>query len=153
MSEDLNTKVCKEVTQFGMKMYMKLVMIMEFGVVNCATSKNLTVKCTMFPHLNIHKYASPSPDGETHSQIDSILIDRQRHSITLDVHSFRIADCDTDHYLAMAKVRERLAVNKQNSHRFQTERFSLKNLKEVVGNEQYHVDLSNIYAFLEDLDA
>jgi hypothetical protein len=26
------------------------------------------------------------------------------------------ADCDSDHYLVVAKVRERLAVNKQRSH-------------------------------------
>jgi hypothetical protein len=28
---------------------------------------------------------------------------------------FRAADCDSDHYLVVAKVRERLAVNKQRS--------------------------------------
>jgi hypothetical protein len=31
----------------------------------------------------------------------------------LDVLSFRAAECDTDHYLVVAKVRERLAVSKQ----------------------------------------
>jgi hypothetical protein len=42
-------------------------------VVNFATSKNLTVKCTMFPHRKIHTYTWTSPDGETHNQIDHIL--------------------------------------------------------------------------------
>jgi hypothetical protein len=32
-------------------------------VVNFATSKNLTVKSTMFPHRNIHKVTWTSPDG------------------------------------------------------------------------------------------
>jgi hypothetical protein len=45
-------------------------------VVNFATSKNLIIKSTMFPHRNIHKYAWISPDGKTHSQFDHILIDR-----------------------------------------------------------------------------
>jgi hypothetical protein len=34
-------------------------------VVNFATSKNLTVKSTMFPHRNIHKVTWTSPDGRT----------------------------------------------------------------------------------------
>jgi hypothetical protein len=48
-------------------------------LVNFATSKNLVVKSTMFPHRNIHKYTWTSPDGKTHDQIDHILVDRRRH--------------------------------------------------------------------------
>jgi hypothetical protein len=48
----------------------------------------------------------------------------------------------------VAKVRERLAVNKQRSHRFHMERFNLKKLKEAEGKE-----VSNRSAALEDLDA
>jgi endonuclease/exonuclease/phosphatase family metal-dependent hydrolase len=81
-------------------------------VVKFATSKNLVVKSTMFPHRSIHKHTWISPDGQTHNQIDHILINRRRHSSILDVRSFRGADCDTDHYLADAKIRERLAVSK-----------------------------------------
>jgi hypothetical protein len=42
-------------------------------VVNFATSKNLRVKSTMFPHRNIHKYTWMFPDGKTHNQIDHFL--------------------------------------------------------------------------------
>jgi exonuclease III len=48
-------------------------------VVNFATSKHLIVKSTMIPCHNIHKHTWTSPDGDTHNQIDHILIDRQRH--------------------------------------------------------------------------
>ena len=46
-------------------------------LVNFATSKNLVVKSTMFPHWNIHKYALTSLDGKTHNQINHVLIDRR----------------------------------------------------------------------------
>jgi hypothetical protein len=36
-------------------------------VVNFATSKNLVVKSTMFPHRSIYKYTWTSPDGKTHT--------------------------------------------------------------------------------------
>jgi len=45
--------------------------------VNVATSDNLVVKSTMFPHRNIHKYTWTSPDRKTHNQVEYILIDRR----------------------------------------------------------------------------
>jgi hypothetical protein len=54
-------------------------------LVNFATSKNLRVRSTMFPHRNIHKYTWTSPDGKNHNQIDHILVDRRRHLNVLDV--------------------------------------------------------------------
>jgi hypothetical protein len=82
-------------------------------IINLATSQSLVVKSTMFLHRNIHKYTWNSPDRETHNQFVHILIDRRCHSSIRDVQSFRGADFDTDHYLVVAKVRERLAVGKQ----------------------------------------
>jgi hypothetical protein len=81
-------------------------------VVYFATAKNLVVKSTMFPHRRIHKHTRTPPEGNTHNQTDHVLIDKRRHSSILDVRFFRGADCDTDHYLVAAKVRERLAVSK-----------------------------------------
>ena len=69
----------------------------------------------MFLHRNIYKYTLAYTNGKTHNQIDHVLIDGW-HSSKLEVRSFRGADCDTDHYLDVAKVRVRLAVSKQ-THR------------------------------------
>jgi hypothetical protein len=91
----------------------------------------------MFPHHNIHKYTWTSPDGKTHHQIDHILVNRRKHSNVLDVRSLRAADCESDHYLVVAKVRERLVVNKQRSQRFNLERFNLKKLNDVEGKEHF----------------
>jgi hypothetical protein len=54
-------------------------------VINFATSKNLVVKSTMFPHRSIHKYTWTSPDGQTRNQIDHVLIDRRWHLSILDI--------------------------------------------------------------------
>jgi hypothetical protein len=52
----------------------------------------------------------------------------------------------------VAKVRERLAVNKQRSHRFHVERFNLKMLNEEKRKGQYRDVVSNRFSALEDLD-
>jgi hypothetical protein len=91
-------------------------------------------------------------DRKTQNQIDHIPVDRRRHSGVLDAPSFRTADCDTDHYLVVATVRERLTVNKERSQRFHMERFNPKRLNVVEGKEQFRVEVSNRFAALEDLD-
>jgi hypothetical protein len=121
-------------------------------IVNFATSENLVIKSTMFPHRKIHKHTWTSPEGNTHNQIDHILIDRRRHSSILDVQSFRGADCDNDYYLVVAKVRERLAVSKRAAQKIDNERFNVKKLNKGVVKEQYQVTIRNMFAALENLE-
>jgi hypothetical protein len=121
-------------------------------VVNFATSKNFVVKSTMFNHRSIHKHTWTFPDGQTHNQIDHVLIDRRWHSNILDVRSFRGADYDTDHYLAVAKIRERLAVSKRPENKMDMERFNLKKLNEGEVKEQYQVTIKNRFSALENLE-
>jgi endonuclease/exonuclease/phosphatase family metal-dependent hydrolase len=123
----------------------------EIRVVNFATSKNLIVKST-FPQRDIHKRTWTSPDGVTHNQIDHVLIDKRQHSNILDVRSFRGADCDTDHYLVVAKLRERISVSKRARKIFYLERFDLKNFHGVEVKENYQVEISNRFTALESLD-
>jgi aspartate carbamoyltransferase regulatory subunit len=128
---DLNVKVCREdifKPTIGNESLHEII-----RVVNFATSKNCIVKGTMLPHRNINKFTWISPDGKTHNQIGHMLIDSRRYSSILDVRSFRVVDCDTDHCLAVSEVRERLAVSKQT-------RQSLKILNEAENKEQYWVE-------------
>jgi hypothetical protein len=54
----------------------------------------------------------------------------------------------------VVKVRERLTVSKQTTHRIYVERFNLKNLKEIESKEQYNrVEISYMFVALENLDA
>jgi hypothetical protein len=125
----------------------------EVTLVNSVTSTNIRVKSIMFPHRNIHKYTWTSPDGKPHNQIDHILVDRRRYSNIHNVRSYRAADYNTDHYLVVAKFRERLTVNKQRSHRFNMDRFNLKKLNDIGSKEQYRLEVSIRFAVSEDLDA
>jgi hypothetical protein len=68
----------------------------------------------MFPHRNIHKCTWTSPDGNTHNQIDYILIDRWKHSSVLNVWSFRAADCDMNHCLVVLRLKtDKKWINKE----------------------------------------
>jgi hypothetical protein len=53
----------------------------------------------------------------------------------------------------VAKVEERLAVNKRGSHKIHMKRFNLKELNELEGKEKYSIAISNRFTHLEDLDA
>ena len=105
----------------------------------------------MFPHRDIHKHTWTYPDGKTHNQIDHILINRRRQSSMLDVRSFRGADCDTDHYLVVAKVRERLAVSKQAAQNLDGEKFNLRKLKDLEVKKQYQIEITSRFAALGNI--
>jgi hypothetical protein len=59
----------------------------------------------------------------THNQIDHVLRDKRLPSNVLDVWSFRGADCNTDHYLVVAELKERISLHKWASQKFDLERF------------------------------
>jgi hypothetical protein len=89
--------------------------------------------------------------GRLSNQIDHILVDRRWHSRILDVRSFRGADCDTDNYLVVAKIRERLAVRKQETQKFDGEKFNLRKLDDLEVRTQYRIEINNGFAAFENV--
>jgi hypothetical protein len=91
-----------------------------------ATSKNLSQKCKV-----------PTSSAFIHFRGD-LLMERQNkiyifQQIGDDIQVYLMSDrseCETDHYLVVAKVRERLAVSKQTTHRLHMENFNLKKLRD-----------------------
>ena len=67
-----------------------------------------------------------------------------------DVRSVWGTECETDHYLVVAEVGERLAVSKQAAQRFDVEKFNLRKLSELEIGKQYQIKISNRYATLEN---
>jgi flagellar biosynthesis/type III secretory pathway chaperone len=70
----------------------------------------------------------------------------------LDDWSFRGAECDTDHYLIVAKVRERVAVTKRAAQKTEMERLRVKKLNEWDVKEQDRIIIRNKFAALENLE-
>jgi hypothetical protein len=80
------------------------------------------------------------------------MTDKRRHSNILHVRSFRGADCDTDHYLLVTKLRERISVSKRARQNCDLERFDLKKLDVVEVKEKYQIEVSNRFAALGSFD-
>ena len=120
-------------------------------IVNFVTLKNLVVKSTTYPHRDIRKYNWTSPDGKAHNQIEHTLINRRLYSSILEVRAFSGADCVTDHCMVVAKVRERLAVSKEKTEKFDGERFNLRKLNELEVRKHYQTRNKNKFAALENL--
>ena len=59
---------------------------------------------------------------------------------------------DTDHYLVVAKVMERLAISKQATQKFDVERFNLRKICELEVRIHYQIAISNRFAALENLN-
>jgi len=59
------------------------------------------------------------------------------------------AECDTDPYMVVVKVRERLAISKQAAKKFDGERFNLRKLNEIEVRKQYHIETSHRFAALD----
>jgi hypothetical protein len=73
-----------------------------------ATSRDLVISSTKFPHKNIHLQTWISPEGLRANQTDHVMISRRHASDITDIRSQRGADCDSDHFIIRIKYRPKI---------------------------------------------
>jgi hypothetical protein len=71
-----------------------------------------------------------------------MLIDKRRHSSIIDVASFRGAGSDIDHYLVLAKLWQRLLVEKEHCKRSMCKKLSEKGKRGGI-KEPHQAKISN----------
>jgi hypothetical protein len=69
----------------------------------------MVIAITYFKHKQIHQKTWKIPGNYGTNQIDHVLVNNRRKSAIQDVRVFRGANCDSDHYLVVVKVRQKLA--------------------------------------------
>ena len=97
-------------------------------LINFAVARNMLIGGTLFKHKDIHKITWNSPDGNTHNQIDHLLIDRRHGSNLLDIRSYRGANIDSDHHLVVSRIRARIS-NARKTQNTYIKRFNCNKLK------------------------
>lgn len=113
-------------------------------LIDFASSRNMVISSTCFPHKRIHKATWHSPDGMTQNQIDHVLIDKRHASDIMDVRTCRGADCDSDHFLVKIKYRQRISRMKNELGK-KREKFMVSKLtKDDTARDQYQAKVSEL---------
>ncbi|XP_050072629.1 uncharacterized protein LOC126560715 [Anopheles maculipalpis] len=104
-------------------------------LINFASSKHMSIRSTFLQHAPRFSYTWRSP-LQTCSQIEHVLIDGRHFSDIIDVKPYRGANVDSDHFLVMVKLRQKLSVvNNQRSK--PTPRLYLDRLRRADVSEGY----------------
>jgi hypothetical protein len=96
----------------------------------------MVIGSTMFNHKDIHKMTWKSPDGNIFNQIDHLIIDARHLSNLMDVRSYRGANIDSDHYLVISKIRNRIS-HVRKKYGAQARKFNKETLKEPEVGARY----------------
>lgn len=78
---------------------------------NMAMRTNLIIGSTIYKHPSRHKVTWMAPDRKTYTQIDHVLISKRKRTDLTDVRTYRGANADTDHFLVVAKIRQKIKRN------------------------------------------
>lgn len=107
-------------------------------LIHFAMSNGIIISSTYFHRKDIHKQTWISPDAATKNQIDHVMIDNKHRLWFSNVRSYRRADADTDHYLVIATLTEKLSILwKENKHRESTNMLNVDKPRNPLEIAQY----------------
>ena len=78
-------------------------------VCSLAEANQLMIMSTCIEHKWIHKATWVLPDNKTMNQIDT-LVNIRRKSAIQDVRTYHGPNCDSDHWMVMAKIKQRISM-------------------------------------------
>jgi|UniRef100_A0A2S2QC91 hypothetical protein len=107
-------------------------------LIHFAMSNGIIISSTYFQRKDIHKQTWISPDATTKNQIYHVMIDNKHRSWFSYVRSYRGADADTDYYLVVATLTEKLSILwKENKHMKSTNMLNVDRLRNPLEIVQY----------------
>ena len=132
---------CGETNERGLR-------LLEF-----AMSQRLTIANTLYPHKLSRRTTWHAPNGNTHNQIDFILVPKRfKSSVNLaKTRTYPGADIGSDHDLVLLNMKLRLRRN----HHPTTSRikFDLDKLKDPFVHEAFQAEIGGKFAALNIIDA
>jgi len=105
-------------------------------VANYATSIDILLKSTNFQRKKIHIGKWTFPDHQTITQIENVMVSKERRRLIRDVRSKRGYNCDSDHCLVEIKIKQKLiTVKNKQIHKYKWDR-QLLNQQEKINKYQ-----------------
>ena len=110
---------------------------------------NLVIGGTLFKHRNVHKTTWRSPDDNTVSQIDHVIVNQKWRRSFQDVRARRGADVGSDHVLVLATLSLKLRKTQRREER--QRRFDTGKLKNPNTEKPFQLDLKNSFRLLQEV--
>jgi hypothetical protein len=119
-------------------------------IIQFVISKVLNVRCTMFPHKDIHKETWYSADGRTANQTDHVLISNRFMSATAHSRALRGPHIGSDRNLLKINFKVKLRVKTGN--KYNEKRKFVNILQNPKLKQEYAIEIKNRFEILENLD-